>query len=76
MFVSGWDGSLHRYTGLSEVYTQEDVDEYLDRDIIETFAGVVTGVACDPNDANHVVISIGGYGPVSGGHAGNLECVR
>ena len=68
MFVSGWDGSLHRYTGLSEVYTQEDLDEYLDRDIIETFAGVVTGVACDPNDANHVVISIGGYGPVSGGH--------
>ena len=28
---------------------------------------VVTGVAVDPNDPNHVIATVGGYGTVSGG---------
>ena len=67
MFVSGWDGSLYRYSGLSQVYAQDDVEDNLTRELLETFPSACTGIACDPNDANHVVITLGGYGNISSG---------
>lgn len=67
MFVSGWNGDLHRYSGLSNAYSQDDVDEYVVKDELLSLGAAVTGISCDPNDANHVVITVGGYGTVSNG---------
>jgi hypothetical protein len=68
MFVSGWNGTLSRYSGLSNVYTQDDVEEFLVHDqLISNAGGAVTGISIDPNNANHVVITIGGYGTVGNG---------
>lgn len=67
MFVSGWDGTLFRYSNLSNVYSQEDADEVLVREELLDLPSAITGVSCDPNDANHVVITLGGYGSVNGG---------
>ena len=69
IFVSGWDGKLYRYSGLDNLYgeTSCDVAEEISRTTILSAGTVVTGVAVDPNDANHVVATVGGYGTVSGG---------
>lgn len=68
MFVSGWSGSLTRFSGLKDVYSQEDADESVVMDVLISSAGsTVTGVSIDPNDANHVVFTVGGYGNVSSG---------
>ena len=68
MFVSGWNGSLTRYSGLSNVYSQEDADEFLvTNQLISSAGAAITGISVDPNNANHVVISIGGYGSMANG---------
>lgn len=63
--VSG--SRLYRTVGLTEVWSDEDGD--LDEDsvvheskLINTFTGSVTSVACDPNDANRLVVTVGNYG--------------
>ena len=68
MFVSGWNGSLTRISGLSEVYSQEDVEEHLIVETLISSAGAaITGISVDPNNANHVVITCGSYGTMSNG---------
>ena len=68
MFVSGWNGTLYRFSGLKNVISQEDVDDNVVIDQIVSSAGSgITGISVDPNNANHVVISIGGYGAVGAG---------
>ena len=64
MFYTGWNGSVTRVTGLRDVYTQEDIDGgALDYDVMLASAGsAVTGLSVDPNDPNHVVVTVGGYG--------------
>ena len=62
MFVSGWDGELIRISGLKDVYTQEDVDDYVVVEELENLTTAITGISVDPNNANHVVYSVGGYG--------------
>jgi hypothetical protein len=64
MFYTGWNGSVTRVTGLRDVYTQEDIDNgALDVDVMLASAGAaVTGLSVDPNDPNHVVVTVGGYG--------------
>lgn len=66
MFVAGWDGKLYRFSGLEDIWSQEDVMGNMSQEILSAGA-VVTGISVDPNDPNHVVVSIGGYGVVSGG---------
>jgi photosystem II stability/assembly factor-like uncharacterized protein len=66
MFVSGWDGKLYRFDGLHDIYTQEDVPANMRKQILSVGAAV-TGIAVDPNDPNHVVVTIGGYGTVTSG---------
>jgi len=68
MFVSGWNGALYRFSGLKNVYSQEDVEEHVVIDQIVSSAGsAITGVSVDPNNANHVVFTVGGYGAVGAG---------
>ena len=64
MFYTGWNGTVTRVTGLRDVYTQEDVDNgALNYDVMLASAGsAVTGLSVDPNNPNHVVVTIGGYG--------------
>ena len=49
-------------TGLRDVYSQEDVDNgALEVEtILSQAGGAVTGLSIDPNDANHVVVTVGG----------------
>lgn len=70
IFVSGWDAKIYRFSGLNNVWDHDgscDVPEGVTRTQIMATGAVVTGVAVDPNDPNHVVATVGGYGNVSGG---------
>lgn len=58
---------LFRTTGLTNVWSDEDGD--LDEDsvvheskMIQSFSAEVTSIACDPNDANRLVVTVGNYG--------------
>ena len=62
MFYTGWNGQVTRVTGLRHVYSQEDVDSLEVTNILSSAGAAVTGLSVDPNDPNHVVISVGGYG--------------
>ena len=68
MFFTGWNGQVTRVTGLRDVYSQEDVDNgALEVEtILSQAGGAVTGLSIDPNDANHVVVTVGGYGGSTG----------
>ena len=67
MFFTGWNGVVTRLTGLRNVYSQEDVDMIEELDILTSAGAAVTGLSVDPNDPNHVVVSVGGYGNSSAG---------
>ena len=66
MFVSGWDGKLYRFDGMEDIHTQDDVPANM-RKQIRSLGATITGVSVDPNDPNHVVISVGGYGALATG---------
>ncbi len=66
MFVSGWDGKLYRFDGLEAIYSQADVPNNMGKQI-RSLGAAITGISVDPNDPNHVVISVGGYGNVNTG---------
>ena len=83
MFLSGWDGSIWRISGLEDLWTDEDLLDVVDNDtgeegpdgypdvlswerIFISSSVVVTGLGIDPNDPNHLVATIGGYGNVTG----------
>lgn len=70
MFVSGWNGALWRVSGLRNLQVPGD-DADLDNNgfadaltwtQIASAGAAITGIAVDPNDPNHVVITVGGYG--------------
>lgn len=76
MFVSGWNGQLWRVRGLRNIqHPGDDVDAnssgFADAlewtQILSSGGAAVTGIAVDPNDPNHVVATIGGYGNPGGG---------
>ncbi|MBM55331.1 MAG: hypothetical protein CMB32_02100 [Euryarchaeota archaeon] len=67
MFVSGWNGQLLRISGLSNVYSQDDVEEHVVIDELLNEGAAITGVSIDPNNANHVVVTLGSYGTIAGG---------
>ena len=70
IFVSGWDSKVYRFSGLNNVWQHDgtcDVPDGVTRTQIMATGAVVTGVAVDPNDPNHVIATVGGYGTVSGG---------
>ena len=89
MFVSGWDGKLYRFDGMEAIYSQDDVPANMGKQI-RSVGAAITGVSVDPNNPNHVVISVGGYGAMTSGKVQetfnalddsaivveHLECVR
>lgn len=66
MFVSGWDGKLYRFDGMEDIHTQDDVPANMGKQI-RSLGAAITGVSVDPNNPNHVVISVGGYGALATG---------
>ena len=64
MFFTSWGGQVYRVSGLRDVYSQEDVDNgaLTETDILPNAGTTVTGLSVDPNNPNHVVITVGGYG--------------
>jgi hypothetical protein len=66
MFVSGWDGKLYRFDDLESIWSQEDVPANMRKEIASA-GSAITGIAVDPNDPNHVVITVGGYGTSAAG---------
>lgn len=67
LFYSSWGGSLSRVSNLDSLWSVEDIALLDNTTILGQAGGVVTGIAPDPNDVNHVVITVGGYGTVSNG---------
>ena len=80
LFYSGWSGSsLYRVSNLDSLWTagfdSDGNESYIGGDVdslditvpYNGAGGTITGIACDPNNVNHVVISIGGYGTVTQG---------
>jgi hypothetical protein len=67
LFYSSWGGSLSRLSGLDSLWSVEDVNLLDNTTILGQAGGTITGIAPDPNDVNHLVITIGGYGTVSNG---------
>ena len=71
MFYTGWNGQVTRVTGLRHVYSQEDVDSLDVTNILSSAGAAVTGLSVDPNDPNHVVISVADTAPTA-----QARCVR
>ena len=67
MFFTGWNGQVTRVTGLRDVYSQDDVSELEVTNILSSAGAAVTGLSVDPNNPNHVVITVGGYGASGAG---------
>lgn len=67
MFYTGWNGQVTRVTGLRNVYSQADVADLQVDNILSSAGAAVTGLSVDPNDPNHVVVTVGGYGSSSAG---------
>ena len=51
---------------MEDIYTQDDVPSNMGK-LIQAVGAAITGISVDPNDPNHVVITVGGYGTVSSG---------
>ena len=69
MFVTGWNGQVTRISGLRDAYSQADIDNgaLTVTNILSSAGAAVTGLSIDPNDPNHVVVTVGGYGTSSNG---------
>ena len=61
VFVTGWNGSVTRIRGLRNVVTQADVEQLEVTSMIAGAGAAVTGLSVDPNNANHVVVTVGGF---------------
>ncbi len=60
----GTTSGVYRITGLNDVYTQDDADDFITvKNLsIAGMSGPYTGVAIDPMDNNRLVVTAGGYG--------------
>lgn len=68
MFYSDWQGGLYRVANLNQVWSLDEGDVELGTNLKTDISGiyntnaVITGIAIDQNDKDHIAISIGGYG--------------
>jgi hypothetical protein len=67
LFYSSWSGTLYRVTGFNQVWSVDDIPNLTTSTIITNAGGTITSIACDPNNADHLIITVGGYGSVSSG---------
>ncbi len=66
LFIGTTNGTLFRFSGLQQAYDSASADMnsagyVVTKDTIRNFIRPITSIAIDPNDADHVVISLGGY---------------
>jgi Secretion system C-terminal sorting domain len=67
LWYSDWSGGMWRINGLKDCYSAAYAADIDQDQIITNAGGVITSIAVDPNDIDHVVITVGGYGTTSGG---------
>jgi hypothetical protein len=67
LYYSSWSGALYRVTGFNQVWSADDISNLTTNTIITNAGGTITSIACDPNDPDHVVFTVGGYGSVASG---------
>jgi hypothetical protein len=62
MYYSTWGGRLWRIDNLHLIWKAADVNQAVATQLYSSGGPAVTGISVNPNNPNHVVISIGGYG--------------
>jgi hypothetical protein len=67
LYYSSWSGTLYRVTGFNQVWSADDISNLTTQTLITNAGGTITSIACDPNNPDHVVITVGGYGSVGSG---------
>jgi hypothetical protein len=66
LWFSSWSGGLWRVTGFNQLWSVEDVANLVSTQVLSG-SQIITDVAVDPNNVNHVAITFGGFGTVTGG---------
>jgi photosystem II stability/assembly factor-like uncharacterized protein len=66
MWYTSWSGGLWRITGFNNVWSVADISNLVITQVLSS-SQIITDVAVDPTNDNHVVITFGGYGTVTGG---------
>jgi photosystem II stability/assembly factor-like uncharacterized protein len=67
LWYSDWSGAMWKVTNLKNCYSAEDAADLPVTQVVSNAGGVITSIAVDPNDDDHVVITVGGYGTTSAG---------
>lgn len=67
LFYSSWAGQLFRVSNLDQLWSSADVSNLQITQIASNAGSAITSIASDPNNPNHLVYTVGGYGQLSGG---------
>lgn len=67
LYYGSWSGGLWRVSNLDQLWSEGDVANLEITQIVTNAGGTVTGIASDPNNPEHLVYTVGGYGTISGG---------
>jgi hypothetical protein len=67
LYYSSWSGTLYRVTGFNQVWSVDDIPNLTTTTLISNAGGTITSIACDANNPDHVIITVGGYGSVAAG---------
>ena len=62
LYFSTWNGKLFRVENLHLIWSEDDIDLADITEIYNTGGAAITGISIDPNDDDHMVFSVGGYG--------------
>jgi len=67
LFYSSWGGQLFRVSNLDQLWSAEDVSNLQISTIVSNAGGAITSIASDPNNFDHLVYTVGGYGTINAG---------
>jgi hypothetical protein len=62
MFFGTWGGRVYRVSNLQNLWDEDDIENLTITEVYNSGGATVTGIAIDPNDADHVVVTLGNYG--------------
>jgi hypothetical protein len=62
MYYGTWGGRVFRVSNLSQLWSEEDLANITLTEVFNSGGAPITGISVDPNDADHVVLTLGGYG--------------
>ncbi len=72
LYYGTWGGRIYRISNLSQLWSEDDVANLTNTEIFNSGGATVTGISVDPNDPDHLVITLGGYG----GNGKVRECLN